>query len=321
MAGRTRGAEGRGAAMVTSLALATLAAVALAGPPAYGQACPTPGTVSAACGANCAEISVGSASGSSTGAPGSVSISFEQGPDDGQSQRGNDDVAAIAFTVGIPGTGDGAPLVLACSNGNLAAGAVVAGAAIADNFTVVVENAQCTNRNRCLCPDTGAGQTRDDFVNIAIYGPKNLPEQGPVNIPKLPSSGEIVKLNLRPTGTEQQEIPLHVFSALDASRPQFSANLSIGDQAACDVTANGTQSAVLFQHGTFTVLPPPDSGCVCDCDGDQMVQINELISCVNIALGNALLSTCAAADPDHSGTVGISEVVTGVNSALNGCPQ
>lgn len=271
------------------------------------------------CGGNCAEIRVGSATGSSS-TPGMVSISFKQGPDDGQAQRGNDDVAAIAFTLGIPGAGDNVPLVLPCTAGNLADGAVVPGAGIAGDFTVVVENAQCTNRNRCLCPDTGAGQTRDNFVNIAIYGPKNLPEQGPVTIPKLPADGEIVKLNLRAAqGAQQGDIPLHVFSALDASKPQFAANLSIGDQSACDVTANGTQSAVSFTHGTFTV-ERPRGGCVCDCDGNGTVQINELISAVNIALDVLPVENCRAADEDDDGKVSISELVKGVNNALNGCP-
>jgi hypothetical protein len=177
--------------------VATIGACALVATAASAQ-CPTPGTVSAVCSpeASCARIAVGNASGSSA-TPGAVSITFNQGPDDSQAQRGHDDVAAIAFTVGIPGTGDTVPLVFDCVDGNLAQNAVVPGAAIADTFTVVVENAQCTGRNRCLCPDTTAGQERDNFVNIAIYGPKTLPEQGPVAIPKLPASGEIVKLNLK----------------------------------------------------------------------------------------------------------------------------
>ncbi len=319
--GRNGGTLRWGEAMKVSPILAAIGALTLLGGPAPGQTCPAPGTVEAACGGDCARITVGSASGSSSTA-GMVSISFEQGPDDGQAQRGNDDVAAIAFTLGIPGTGDGAPLVLPCNAGNLADGAVVAGAAISGDFTVVVENAQCTNRNRCLCPDTGAGQTRDNFVNVAIYGPKNLPEQGPVAIPKLPASGEIVKLNLRAApGTPEGEIPLHVFSALDASKPQFAANLSIGDQSACDVTANGTQSAVLFTDGRFTVVPPTGGGCMCDCDGNGTVQINELISCVNIALTVAPVESCAAADPDGNGQVSISDLIAAVNNALNGCPQ
>ena len=101
--------------------VATIGACALVATAASAQ-CPTPGTVSAVCSpeASCARIAVGNATGSSSAA-GAVSITFNQGPDDSQAQRGHDDVAAIAFTVGIPGTGDTAPLVFDCVDGNLAA--------------------------------------------------------------------------------------------------------------------------------------------------------------------------------------------------------
>ncbi|HSP97139.1 MAG TPA: hypothetical protein VL049_07825 [Candidatus Dormibacteraeota bacterium] len=283
--------------------------------------CPTPGTVGAVCSpeASCARIAVGNASGSSSAA-GAVSITFNQGPDDSQAQRGHDDVAAIAFTLGIPGTGSDAPLMFDCVDGNLADGAVTPGAAIADNFTVVVENAQCTGRNRCLCPDTGAGQERDNFVNIAIYGPKSLPEQGPVSIPKLPASGEIVKLNLKAASPTPGTVPMHVFSALDASKPQFAANLSIGDQSACDVSADAGKSTVLFADGTFTITGGGVT-CVGDCSGDHTVTINELITGVNIALGSANVSACQSFDVNGDGSVAINELIGGVNAALNGCPS
>ncbi len=300
--------------------MAASSVLALTAVAASAQPCPTPAPIGAVCGANCAAIAVSDASGSSTAA-GTVSISFTQGPDDAAAQRGNDDVAAIAFTLGMPGTGEGAPLVFDCVDGNLAAGAVAPGAAIAGDFTVVVENAQCTNRNRCLCPDTAAGQTRDNFVNIAIYGPKTLPEQGPVTIPVLPDSGEIVVLKLKAAAGVAQGtvVPLHAFSALDASKPQFAANLSIGDQSACDVTASGTASAVTFDDGAFTVGVPP-IGCAGDCNGDGSVAINELITGVNIALGSAQVSSCPSFDVNGDGNVAINELIAAVNNALNGCP-
>jgi hypothetical protein len=286
---------------------------------ASAQTCPTPGTVQTACDApaSCARIAVGNASGS-TAQPGSVSIVYTQGPDDSQAQRGHDDVAAIAFTVGIPGTGDGQPLVFDCVDGNLADTAVQPGAAIASDFTLVVENAQCSGRNRCLCPDTGAGQERDNFVNIALYGPKTLPEQGPVAIPKIPS-GEIAKLNLKAAAGASGTVALHAFSALDASKPQFAANLSIGDQSACDVSADGNKSTVLFSDGTFTIVPATN-GCVGDCNVDTMVAINELITGVNIALGSAQVSACPSFDVNGDGMVAINELIGGVNNALGGCP-
>jgi hypothetical protein len=279
--------------------------------------CPTPGTVSAACsGASCAQLRVGNASGS-TSTAGNVSISFTPAADDGQAQRGADDVAALAFTVGVPGTGDTQGLVFDCVDGNLAQGAVTPGAAIADNFTIVVENAQCTGRNRCLCPDTNAGQERDNFINLAVYGPKTLPEQGPVTIPELPS-GEIVKLSLKAASGVTTPVTMHIFSALDGGKPQFAANASLGDQSACDVSAaSDGKSTVLFADGTFSI---GGGGCPGDCNGDGQVAINELIIGVNIALEAQAVSACPSFDVNSDGSVAINELISAVNAALNGCP-
>jgi hypothetical protein len=68
--------------------------------------------------------------------------------------------------------------------------------------------------------------------------------------------------------------------------------------------------------------PTPDGGEACpgDCDGDLRVAVNELVTAVNIALGNRLLALCPAADADREGTITISDLVRAVLVALNGCP-
>jgi hypothetical protein len=59
--------------------------------------------------------------------------------------------------------------------------------------------------------------------------------------------------------------------------------------------------------------------CVGDCNGDGVVAINELITGVNIALGQAGVDACTAMDMNGDGTVTINELVAAVNSALNEC--
>ena len=61
------------------------------------------------------------------------------------------------------------------------------------------------------------------------------------------------------------------------------------------------------------------ASCAGDCDANGTVGVNELIRGINIALGNAPATNCAAFDGDSSGTVGINELVAAVNSALRGC--
>jgi len=62
----------------------------------------------------------------------------------------------------------------------------------------------------------------------------------------------------------------------------------------------------------------PLCSCVGDCNGDGEVTINSLITLVNIALGNADVSTCP--NGVASGTqVDIALIIQAVNDALNGC--
>ena len=60
--------------------------------------------------------------------------------------------------------------------------------------------------------------------------------------------------------------------------------------------------------------------CTGDCDSGLTVTVDELVKAVNIALGSASLSTCAAADRNSDGAVTVDEIVTAVGAALNGCP-
>ncbi len=84
--------------------------------------------------------------------------------------------------------------------------------------------------------------------------------------------------------------------------------------------------AVRFAGGATALLlttmaVPAAAQCPGDCDGNGTVAINELIRGVNIALGNADVSTCTAMDVDGSGTVAINELIQAVNAALTGCPD
>ncbi len=60
--------------------------------------------------------------------------------------------------------------------------------------------------------------------------------------------------------------------------------------------------------------------CAGDCDGSGAVAIDELITGVRIALGDAPVTACAAFDANADGSVGIEELVRAVTAALSGCP-
>lgn len=72
---------------------------------------------------------------------------------------------------------------------------------------------------------------------------------------------------------------------------------------------------------TPSPTPTPDApACTGDCDGSGEVTVSELVTMVNIALGNAVLSSCTAGDADSDGEVTISEIVAAVNYTLSRCP-
>ena len=73
---------------------------------------------------------------------------------------------------------------------------------------------------------------------------------------------------------------------------------------------------------TSTATPTPTSmpiPCVGDCSNDGQVTVDELVTLVNIALGNTTVSSCTpgAANPDDEST--IDEILMAVNNALSGC--
>jgi len=271
---------------------------------------------------NCAQLIVSATAPSGGNVP--VTITYNQGPDDGQPGQGNDEVAALAFTLGIPGVGSGTPLSLAdCTvNADGLTSAITVADAIKNSFKVVIENLTCTTttgsaRNRCLCPD--AGQQKDNYINVVVYGPKDLPASGSVNIQPLPS-GPLMTITLHQDSTAKTN--LHVFAETDNQtdnpKPQFGAFLSIGDKAAIDQTFDrgANKSRVAITNTTVGT-----ASCVGDCDGNGHVEVSELVTGVNIALGSAPPAACTPFDPDNSNTVTVDELVKGVNNALNGCPS
>jgi hypothetical protein len=70
---------------------------------------------------------------------------------------------------------------------------------------------------------------------------------------------------------------------------------------------------------TVTVGFAAPSGCGGNCNGDGEVTVSELITLVNIALGDTCVANCFAGDGDGDGSISISEIITAVNYALNGC--
>jgi hypothetical protein len=60
--------------------------------------------------------------------------------------------------------------------------------------------------------------------------------------------------------------------------------------------------------------------CPGDCDGNGVVEVDEIVVGVNIALGEADLLACTRFDTDGDGRVTVDELLVAVGAALRGCP-
>jgi hypothetical protein len=78
-----------------------------------------------------------------------------------------------------------------------------------------------------------------------------------------------------------------------------------------DMCASGTQGEA---NGRCQASNPPAAG---DCDGDLAVEVGELVTGVNIALGKESVDACPPFDVDGNSSVSVDEVVAAVSSAIN----
>ena len=124
-------------------------------------------------------------------------------------------------------------------------------------------------------------------------------------------------------------LPLPAELTLD----QGGATPMIGD------TTGGTISGTPTTEGTFSFIvrvmdsymqsvdrpfsllikPPRQGPCEGDCGDDDQVTVDEILTMVNIALGNLNVSACEAGDANNDNRITVDEILTAVNNALNGC--
>ena len=71
------------------------------------------------------------------------------------------------------------------------------------------------------------------------------------------------------------------------------------------------------------LIEPPHQARVCscvgDCDGNAAVMVDELVTLVNVALGNMGVSVCALGDANSVGAITGDEILLAVSPALYGC--
>ena len=106
----------------------------------------------------------------------------------------------------------------------------------------------------------------------------------------------------------------------DRGTPPFDPVMAGPHQTAIDI-AFGDDNIGGMPTPMPTPTPTPTPGsCVGDCGNTEQVTVRELITMVNIAPGNAAVSTCTAGDANRDRMIELNEIIAAVNNGLNDCP-
>lgn len=108
--------------------------------------------------------------------------------------------------------------------------------------------------------------------------------------------------------------------------PSVTATPTATETPTGQATATSTRTRTPAPTETQSDTPTPEDtptatpiACVGDCDGTGTVEVTDLISMVNVALGNTSIDTCLAGDLNGDDEITVDELIQAVNNALNGC--
>jgi hypothetical protein len=92
-----------------------------------------------------------------------------------------------------------------------------------------------------------------------------------------------------------------------------------GGDGSCNAPLEGELGNYIGAQMAAVNLVQVQPVCSGDCNTDQSVTVDEVLTMVNIALGNADMSACGAGDVNGDLQITVDEILTAVNNALNGC--
>jgi len=105
--------------------------------------------------------------------------------------------------------------------------------------------------------------------------------------------------------------------AADGAYPLTASSVVASDTAFEPVCGTGSAPQCGATNGNVNVGAV---ACACDCNGDTEVSAGELLTGLDILLGDRDLTECEAADANKDGEVSAGELLTGLDNLLLGCP-
>ena len=113
-------------------------------------------------------------------------------------------------------------------------------------------------------------------------------------------------------------------SALDGSIRSFLlalALLALATMGGINGTRRLRRALVGGIFAGLVALPPVATfACPGDCDASGDVTVDEIVTLINMALGNVDVATCTAGDTDANGSLTVDEIIQALLRSLDGCP-
>jgi predicted outer membrane repeat protein len=201
-------------------------------------------------------------------------------------------------------------------NGASAGAGGYPGGAIYNAGTLTLRNTIAANTiksRNCFGGITDGGHNLDDGTSCGFSTAK-----GSLNNtdPKLDPAG------LQNNGGPTQTIALQAGSpGINAGNETICAGAPVSDldQRGYIRPGDGATSCSIGAY-EYNSVPVSPTTCIGDCNNDGQVTIDELLTLVNIALGNADAAACPNGLP-RGAAVDVALILQAVNSALNGCSR
>lgn len=244
-------------------------------------------------------------------------------------------ITATVHNLGLKETSVETPFTVAFFDDDVLVGQQTVAPALPFNSAVPVSTAYTLQRgglhNIRVVVDRDNGISESDETNNSAAAPLGRPP-APVNL----SAFTVPARGIRPV-LHWAALPLRGFSRYRVYRSttpgsgyelvggtvdtEFVDALAIPGAGYYYVVAAMDIYGVLSQFSEEAKLALRTAACTGDCDADGAVTVGELLTGVNVALGNMPVDFCTAFDANFDHLVTVDEVLASVNTALNGCPD
>jgi hypothetical protein len=127
---------------------------------------------------------------------------------------------------------------------------------------------------------------------------------------------ELCQHNVLPPNTRLYELNSHTHQRGKMFRTflgRYTCQSGPNRGDACAPLSNGYEGVDACEGAPCTALEPPEFG---DCNGDAVLAVGDLVTCVGIALESRPLADCPSGDRDGNDSISIAELVQAVRAAL-----